>query len=185
MLTERAVNDDYEHTRGEALEALSAKWPDETTHKLLADRAVKDENGYTRRVALKALSENWPDESTRKLLSERAVQDEHEDPRRAALEALAEKWPDETTRKLLSERARIDGVAASVFGELHSRFGHILFTRDIDRLGPYLDPRKPISRKHIEGAAKEARIAPEQIDPTVCSLSEHLGWDITKGSMAK
>lgn len=35
-----------------------------------------------------------------------------------------------------------------------------------------------------QNAAKEAGIPPDKIDETVRSLSEHMGWDITKGSRA-
>ncbi len=110
------------------------------------------------------------------------------DPRSAALQALAEKWPDETTRKLLAERVADVGLSADrraehtvALGKLHSEFGRILFTRDLDGIGPYLDPAEPISRKHIERAAEKANIAADRIDETVRSLSEHLGWDITLG----
>ncbi len=132
--------------------------------------------------ALQALAEKWPDETTRNLLAERAVQDENDNTRSAALQALAEKWPDETTRNLLAERARVDGVAASFSGGRHSEFGRIVFTSHLYGSAPYLDPARPISREHIEQAAKQAKISTEEIDETVRSLSAHLGWDITKGA---
>ena len=90
-------------------------------------------------------------------------------------------WPDESTRTLLTERARVDGVAASVFGGQHSKFGQIVFTRDFYGVAPYLNPAKPISRDRIERAAKAANVPTDKIDETVRSLSAHLGWDITKG----
>ena len=105
-------------------------------------------------------------------------------PRRAGLRALAEKWRDETTRKLLAERARVDGFAASLFGGWRSEFGRIVFTTDLDGLGPYLDPAHPISREHIERAAEETNVPTDKIDDTVQSLSEHLGWDIAQGATA-
>ena len=95
---------------------------------------------------------------------------------------MAEKWPDEPTRKLLAERARVDGVACSVLGKMHSEFGQIVFTSDLDGYGPYLDPAKPIPRNHIEKAAKRVHVPAEKIDEMVRSLSAHMGWDITKGS---
>ncbi len=48
----------------------------------------------------------------------------------------------------------------------------------------YLDPRQPIPSKHIQKAAEKAGIPPDKIDETVRSLSEYMGWDITKGSGA-
>ena len=48
----------------------------------------------------------------------------------------------------------------------------------------YRDPRQPIHAKHIQKAAKKAGIPPDKIDEAVRSLSEHMGWDITKGSLA-
>ncbi len=62
-----------------------------------------------------------------------------------------------------------------------SEFGRIVFTRYLNGLASYLDPAEPISRKHIERAAKKANVPAHKIDETVRSLSEHLGWDITKG----
>ena len=59
-----------------------------------------------------------------------------------------------------------------------------MLTRDLDSIAPYLDPRKPISRDHIERAAERANIPTDKIDQSVRSLSEHLGWDITRGSGA-
>ena len=65
---------------------------------------------------------------------------------------------------------------------MHYEFGRIVFTNDLDGIGPYLDPAKPISRKHIERAAKNAHVPGEKIEETVRSLSAHIGWDITKGT---
>jgi hypothetical protein len=128
------------------------------------------------------MAAKWPDETTRKLLAERAVQDENEYPRGAALEALAEKWPDEATRKLLRERAGVDGAAASLVGGQHCEFGRRVFLEGGEDWGPYLDPAEPISREHIERAAEKANVPAEKIGETVQSLSEHLGWDITRGA---
>jgi hypothetical protein len=134
------------------------------------------------------LSEKWPDETTRRLLAERAVKDENEWVRFDALWALAEKWPDEATRKLLAERAGDPSLSADrrgehcvALGKMHSEFGRIVFTRDLEGVGAYLDPGDPVSREHIERAAEEADVPAEKIDETVRSLSEHLGWDITRG----
>ncbi|MCH7814654.1 MAG: hypothetical protein IID40_11610 [Planctomycetes bacterium] len=54
--------------------------------------------------------------------------------------------------------------------------------KNLREWGPYLDPAKPLSRKHIERAARKAGVPADKIDETVRSLSAHLGWDITKGA---
>ncbi len=140
-----------------------------------------DDSWSVRYGAIRVLAEKWPDETTRNVISERARKDGDEAARIAALEALAEKWPDAVTRKLLAERARVDGVAASIFGGQHSDFGRVVF-REFVRHGPYLDPAEPVSREQIIWATQSAEVPPEKIDETVRSLSEHLGWDITRGS---
>ena len=170
---------------------MAEKWPDQTTRELLAQRAVQDDHYEPRRAALEALAEKWPDQTTRELLARRAVQDDHYEPRRAALRALAEKWPDQATRELLAQRAVQDpdeetrGAACSELGKMHSEFGRILPTRDLDGIGPYFDPLKPIPRDHIERVAKRCGIRLEDIDGQVASLSDHLGWDITRGAEKK
>ena len=89
---------------------------------------------------------------------------------------------------MLAQRAvqdphnQVRGASFSALGKMHSRFGSILTTRDLDGEGPYLDPLQPISRDHIEKAAKVADIRPEDIDAQVASLSEYVGWDITRGA---
>lgn len=62
----------------------------------------------------------------------------------------------------------------------HSTFGKIVFGRK-GVCGEYLKVTDPISTYQIENAAKEAGVAPKQIDSEVQSLSDYLGWDITKG----
>ncbi|MCI5226822.1 MAG: hypothetical protein D3918_09220, partial [Candidatus Electrothrix sp. AX2] len=54
----------------------------------------------------------------------------------------------------------------------------------VDWFGNYLDPRQPIPAEHIQEAADLAGIPSDKIDEAVRSLSEHMGWDITKGSEA-
>ena len=130
----------------------------------------------------KNLGEKWPDETTRKLLAERAAQDNSEFVCQRALATVARKWSDEATRRFLAGRARIDGVAASVFGGLHSEFGRIVFSYRSYPCPPYLDPAKPVPRDHIEQAAKNAGVPVDKIDETVRSLSAHMGWDIRKGA---
>jgi hypothetical protein len=136
---------------------------------------------------LQALAEKWPDQTIRDLLTQRADQDDNEYTRSAALQALAEKWPDQITRDLLTQRAleapgaSERGEACSVLGAMHSEFGRILPTLDLDGMSPYLDPLKPIPRKHFELAAAKAGIRPDDINAKVASLSVHLGWDVMAG----
>jgi len=65
---------------------------------------------------------------------------------------------------------------------LHRPSAAILPTRDLDGFGPYLDPLEPIPRVHIERAAQRAGFRLDDIDAAVASLSDHLGWDITRGA---
>jgi hypothetical protein len=184
LLTERAVRDQDWSPRSTALLKLAEQWPDETTRALLTERAVQDQDAYARSTALRELAEKWPDETTRALFTRRAVEDEDEAPRSAALRVLAAKWPDARTLDLFQQRASFDGFAASEVGKAHSRFGGLVFTRDVDGDGPYLDPAEPVTFEQIERAAEAANIPAASIEETVRSLSAHLGWDLTKGSAA-
>ncbi|MCI5218592.1 MAG: hypothetical protein D3914_05240, partial [Candidatus Electrothrix sp. LOE2] len=184
LFEQRAVQDEDKYLRNTALRVLVDKWPDETTRELLTERAVQDEYQNVRSTALRALVEKWPDEETRELLTERAVQDEHKDVCCTALEQLAQHWPDDETHQMLRKLVPVEGMAASWYGAMHSPFGGIIFTEDLDEIRPYCNPRQPIPSKHIQKAAEEADIPPDKIDETVRSLSEHMGWDITKGSEA-
>ncbi|HEU4557842.1 MAG TPA: HEAT repeat domain-containing protein, partial [Longimicrobium sp.] len=160
----------------------------ETTRALLAQRAVQDDSPLPRSTALQKLAVKWPDDTTRALLAQRAVQDDDEGPRSTALRNLAETWPDETTRALLSERAVEDphtlvrGVACFALGNMHSEFGRILLTQDLDGFAPYCDPLEPVSRKHIEVAAARAGIRADDIGTQVTLLSAYLGWELTIGA---
>ncbi|MCI5212034.1 MAG: hypothetical protein D3910_25370, partial [Candidatus Electrothrix sp. ATG2] len=93
---------------------------------------------------------------------------------------LNQYWPDEKAYQLFKEFSRFDGAAASFYGGKHSKFGKFIF----ERVLLYHDPRNPIPVEHIQQAAEAAGLPPDKIDETVRSLSEHLGWDITKGSKA-
>jgi hypothetical protein len=186
LLAQRAVQDANEYPRRAALQALAEKWPDQTTRDLLAQRAVEDKDSTPRRASLEALAEKWPDQTTRDLLAQRAVQDDNEYTRRAALQGLAEKWPELLAQRALeapdvSER----GAAYVVLGKMHSEFGRILSTRDLDGLVQYLDPLEPVPREHIEKAAAKAGIRPEEIEAQVASLSAYLGWDVRIGAKKK
>ncbi|HEY6898772.1 MAG TPA: HEAT repeat domain-containing protein [Rhodocyclaceae bacterium] len=188
LLAQRAVHDKGGDSRSAALQTLAEKWPDQTTRNLLAQRAAQDNNEHTRHSALQALAEKWPDQTTRKLLAQRAVRDNSDFTRHSALKVLAKKWPDQATHDLLVQRATeaLDisdrGAAYSVLGRMHSHFGRILTTQDLDGVGPYLDPCEPIPREHIEKAAAKAGIHLDDIDAQVISLSAHFGWNITDGA---
>lgn len=75
----------------------------------------------------------------------------------------------------------VRGAACSALGRMHSEFGRILPTRDLDGMRPYLDPRQPIPREHIEDAARKAGIAEGELEATLADLNRHLGWDVTRG----
>lgn len=191
LLADRAFHAWDLSQRSAALEALTQKWPDQTTRDLLAERAVQDGEDLSRRAALETLAEKWPDQITRELLAQRAVQDKDRGTRDVALQELAEKWPDQVTRDLcalrvvestdVSER----GAACSTLAKMHSEFGRILPTRDLDGAAPYLDPLEPIPREHIERAAAKAGIRPEDIDAQLASLSAHFGWDVMSGAKTR
>jgi hypothetical protein len=77
-----------------------------------------------------------------------------------------------------------------MLGGVHSPFGAILLPWDEYRWGGYegdadrsddLDLLQPIPRDDINYAAAKVGLDPGKIDSTVESLSEFLGWDITKG----
>ncbi len=68
-----------------------------------------------------------------------------------------------------------------LLGWVHSPFGRIVLTKKLDGDQPYLDLLQPIPRDHINNAAAKVGLDPSKIDSTVESLSEFLGWDITRG----
>ncbi len=184
LLTTSAVDDEDYAPRTVALQRLADQWPDESTRILLTTRALQDTESSPRTTSLYKLAEKWPDETTRQLLSERAVQDTDIDVRSTALQTLADHWPDTITSELLVSQARINGFAASQVAGRHSKFGQIVFTKELDGVAPYLDPREAVSSDHIQRAAIATEVLPEEIDNMVGSLSTHLGWDILKGSAA-
>ena len=156
LLAQRVVEDDYEYPGCEALQVLAAKWPNETTHALLATWTTEAPHPAVRTAALRALAAKWPDRDRRcALLAQRAVQD-----------------PDDQVR----------GAVFFALGEMHSEFGRILPMRDLYGIMPFRDPLQPISRDHIQQAAIKTGIRPEDIDAQVASLSAYVGWDVTRGA---
>jgi len=89
-------------------------------------------------------------------------------------------WPDETTRLTLHT---IDvGLSAYrrtkcsvALGKMHSEFGRIVSTEDLEGGAPYLALTKPIFRNDINRAAEKASVPARKIDETVRSLLESLG----------
>ena len=182
LLVQRALQDEKGYTRGAAFRELAEMWPDKETRSLLTQRALQDQDGWSRSEIIKSLVKQWPDEETRLLLAQRVLQDKDYYSRGIILQELAKQWPNENTYDLLGKCVRFDGAAASLIGGWHSTFGQILFSVYLDASVFYLDPTKPIPRYHFKQAVKKIRISVQQIDEMVQSLSEHMGWDITKGS---
>ncbi|CAK8722211.1 MAG: NACHT domain-containing protein [Candidatus Electronema aureum] len=141
-------------------------------------------SGDVRSNALRYLATCWPDKDIRQLCRQ-AVDDEHENVRSNALNLLVAYWPNKEIFQLLKQSISVAGIAASRHGKEYSHFGEIVFRRFPEFDSQYfLNPRQPIPAKHIQKAAEEAGIPPDKIDEAVRSLSAHMGWDITKGSLA-
>ena len=183
LLTQSIFNSAFDTSCSTSIETLAKHWPDDTTRVLLTQCATRNEDESVRCAAIEALAKHWPDDTTRVLLTKSSVDDIQSGPRRIALDTLKIRWPDEKTDILVKQCTKTDGATASLIGGHHSRLGWFIFTKYLDGLHPYLDPTKPIPRDHIERAAKKVNIPPAQIDKMVQSLSEHMGWDITKGSV--
>lgn len=64
---------------------------------------------------------------------------------------------------------------------MHSEFGRIVGTRDLDGVWPYLDPSQPFSLQHIAKAAANVGIAAGDLEAQIASLNQHMGWDIRVG----
>jgi hypothetical protein len=110
------------------------------------------------------------------------------DVRGMAPRILAGTWPGEETREVLSGQALTDpesdvrGAAFHFLGEMSSDLGKLLTTLNLDGQRPYRDPLEPILQEHIERAARLVGIPQVDIPGEVASLSEFVGWDITKGA---
>ncbi len=89
--------------------------------------------------------------------------------------------------KELQEEPSLPNVPNSIWvatAANHSAFGGFVFLDDFDRQFYWISQRdvsQPVAREHIEAAAHHAGVANDEIDATVDSLSDYLGWDITKG----
>ncbi|WP_420208233.1 NACHT domain-containing protein [Candidatus Electronema sp. JC] len=134
---------------------------------------------------LEALAAHWQDARTRQILIERIQRAENETFCCPALKLLSTYWPDEKTSQLIKEFYTISNTGAFLVGKQHSRFGEFVFQQyPGSNFDMWHDPRQPIPPEHIQEAAEEAGIPPDKIDEAVRSLSAHMGWDITKGSLA-
>lgn len=166
---------------------LLAVRPDRDLQLLIAD----SQHFGLRLSAYQSLADVWPDPETRTLLHRRAIDDASSDLRGVLLGILASTWPDTATDQLLRQRViddadgQVRGSAASCLGRAHSHFGAILFTRDLDGVLPYLDPRDPVTEEHLEEAANRADVDPAALPATIAELNAHLGWEITQGLGAK
>ena len=175
------------------------RWADEATRQFLSERAANDEHSSVRVKALGLLVgvERWADDATRQLLTQRAFNDEAATPRAKALELLAddERWADDVKAFMHSEHSGdIRGCAACQwFGSAQStdplkEAKKLVFSRDVDGINPFLDPREPVSDEHLAKVAKNAKLDGEQLDEMVEQLAEMveqmnetLGWDIRNG----
>uniref|UniRef100_UPI004055B736 NACHT domain-containing protein n=1 Tax=Candidatus Electronema sp. TaxID=2698783 RepID=UPI004055B736 len=154
--------------------------------RLWIEQLAQSQEEHLALFSLRALVAYWPDEKTRQILIDKAMQDESENIRRIALELLARYFSGDDTIQLLKNFSPVEGLASSLYGKEHSCFGDIVFFQEPEEKNwkMYLDPTEPISANHIQKAAEVAGIPPDKIDEAVRSLSAHMGWDITKGSLA-
>jgi hypothetical protein len=111
----------------------------------------------------------------------RSIEDDTESVREGLVRLVAGKWKDEATSEWLKGRAKTEHFVLPALGSLHSEFGRIVFTRDLDGRRPYLDPGTGIPPEHLRRAAANARLAADKIETAVNSLSTYVGWDIRKG----
>uniref|UniRef100_UPI0040562E7D NACHT domain-containing protein n=1 Tax=Candidatus Electronema sp. TaxID=2698783 RepID=UPI0040562E7D len=146
---------------------------------------VMSDNIFVRIGSIQALLKYWRDDKTHQLLRNFIINDSDEELRAVASENLINLWPDEGSINLIKMYSFSSGKIASLYSKRHSGFGEIIFSRHLNwKSGDYLNPRQPIPAAHIQEAAEKAGIPPDKIDEAVRSLSAHMGWNITKGSLA-
>ena len=173
--------------RAGSLEALAKYWPDEKTRELAHIRYTQryGSNRFSeiqdiRLCILRIFARHFLDDRTYHFFIRIATQDKYEFVRNNAIQALDSLWSD---KFLIKELSPAHGAAASLYGKEHSSFGEFIFHKE-PGVGVFCnDPRQPIPAEHIQKAAKAAGIPPDKIDEAVRSLSAHMGWDITKGSL--
>lgn len=183
LLRKTILGDTDQSVRNTALGQLAKKyWMHDEARALLQQCALEDTSRLMRRTALVQLAKQWSDDETRALLQQCTLKDTAESVRSIALEQLVEHWTDEETRALLSSQIYRNGFAARFHAKKHSLFGNLIFSGAPPIKWGYLNPAKPISQQHILEAATAANIPEADIPTLVESLSQHMGWDITKGS---
>ncbi len=91
-------------------------------------------------------------------------------------------WPDETTCTRLTQHTIDVGLSAYrrtkcsvALGKMHSEFGRIVSTEDLEGCAPYLALTKLIFLNDIKREAEKASVPARKIGQTVRSLSESLG----------
>ncbi|GJM25065.1 MAG: hypothetical protein DHS20C16_14800 [Phycisphaerae bacterium] len=99
-----------EAKRLSAIAAISRRWPDEQTRKLLVNLATSDSEPYVRLISLVTLLNQWCDDVTRGLLigaveSDFTIVPEFEKPS-YLLELLVHFFPDDETRELIARIAK-------------------------------------------------------------------------------
>jgi translation elongation factor EF-Tu-like GTPase len=185
LLEQRALHEEDPRSRGAALAALAQTCPQErSVRELLELVALQDEDPWARGAALEAMAQTWPQESSvRELLEQRARQDEDPWARGTALDTLAWKWPQErSVRELLERRALQDddpgarGRALDALARMwpQERSVHellVMLSRDLDGRRPFLDPRRPVSPEHRQGAASRLGISISAVDDRLAGCS--------------
>ncbi|MCI5147329.1 MAG: hypothetical protein D3923_17815, partial [Candidatus Electrothrix sp. AR3] len=189
---EQSIQQNSNIIRFISLQTLAKYWPDKKTRQLIIQHIffVQEYSWiYRSHIAARAmdlLAKHWPDDATRQLITERALEDGRRYLCCWAVELLNQHWPDDETQQLIKKQRLVNGAAASLYGKKHSLFGQFVFYNSptIQVFG-YNEPHQPIPLKHIQEVAKRAHVPSDKIDETVRSISEHMGWDITKGSRSE
>jgi hypothetical protein len=173
--------------RQAALISLAHMWTDDDDSRKRVEVAVQEASQtHLRDTAIELLAELWLDSCTKNMLLKSALEDSDARCRLTAYRQLDLYWPnDPSWQSEIRHRARIDAEAAFYFASMHSDFGRLAFTVDRNGYYPYMNPQEPISSDHIRSIAGEFGMQSADLDSEVASLSEHMGWDITKGSGVK
>jgi len=184
LIVHHAQYDEDPIVRGAAILTIAKIRPDGASRALVVERLLHDTHSGVRHSALQAIVSTWPDEETRDAVSQAVVADPSDEVRDIAWQYLSEKWLDEKTRNLMRLRAHIDGHAASLLSGTSRSFGRLLFSRDLDGLPPYLNPREPIPVRHIGKAAMRIGLVGTRLTTELRKVNERLGWDVQRGSSA-
>ena len=103
-------------------------------------------------------------------------------PQRAELSDF-QKETNEALRNLIgvSSSSWNQNIAAFALASRHSKFGEILFSKDLDGKVPGRNIRKSIDRKTLEKAGKKLSLSQEELVREFKSLNDFLSWDIKNG----